>query len=337
MFLLASFLGIFTSSFDAAAPSTAVAAVEQKQPTEWIAPADPTWRIPKKGARVYLIGDFLYWSATSNAVLQGFKIEDSSHVKIKPFDIAYKPGFRVGLGYRLPHDSWEAAAYVTQLRTTNHLQQTTHGDASIETNFGNLTEDSENFDSQKGHWHLKYTLLDGELSRCVAASKALIISPFIGARGAWIHQKEHLTFSGSNVLNVDAHSHYRAGGLRLGTDLHFYFMKYVCLFGKAAASLIWGCFEEETRIEMDDDTLFLAKAKPKQLAGDIALRAGAKGTLPLYQRQAFLTLGLTYDMALWFFDNQFLNVFQASDALQTQMQQGNLTLQGISVTVRLDF
>lgn len=263
MFLLASLLGIFTSSFNTQPNSVSSIEIEQKKPKEPFS-SDPSWRVPNKGARVNLIGDFLYWSANTSALLQGFKANNSStplHTKIKPFEIAYKPGFRVGLGYRLPHDNWEVSAYVTQLRTTNHLHQTAHSDAFIAANFGNSGSETPHFDRQVGNWHLKYTLFDVELFRCFAVSKALTISPFIGTRGAWIHQREHLSFFGSNNLDVDAENHYRAGGLRLGTDLSFYFMRYLCLFGKASTSLIWGQFYEETHVKSDGETLFFRQGQ----------------------------------------------------------------------------
>jgi len=344
MIPLALIFGIFPSSFDGPAASAVAAHPQKKENIQknvvW---SDNSLRTPKKGARVYIIGDFLYWSANEDGLDFAYKAKGQpgqlplTDVKIKPFDCEWKPGFRVGLGYRLPHDSWEARGYVTQFRTTNHLKQNADSMEFIEPNFGGLGGSTQGYMEVDGSWHLKYTLLDIELTRSFIASKALAISPFLSARGAWIHQTTHMKFSGPQSLDIDEKVHYRAGGLRLGSDLNFYLMKYFCFFAEGSASLLSGRFEDETQVEKDKDTLFSGKAKPQRLCANCELRAGAKGTIPLYRKEAFLTLGLTYDMSLWFFQSQLLGFLSAPNAIQVQTQQGNLTLQGITLTTRLDF
>lgn len=305
--------------------------------------SDAAWRQPAKGARVYLIGEFLYWSANTDGPDFAYKAEGTprelplADVKIKAFDISWHPGFRVGLGYRLPHDHWEARGYVTQFRTTNYLKQTAKSSAFIEPNFGQLNGTPISFEKEDGHWHLKYTLFDVELTRIFGGSKAFAMSPFLGTRGAWIHQKQSRKFDGTQELHVDTKSHYRAGGLRLGSDCCFFLMDYVWFYGQAAMSILSGRFEDETDMKMDDDPLFTASTKPQRISASGELRAGVKGTLPLYRREAFLTFGLTYDMSVWFFQNQFLSFFNAANSIQTQVQQANLTLQGVTLTTRLDF
>jgi Legionella pneumophila major outer membrane protein precursor len=336
MIPLAIILHTFASSTETASPTPA------KKETH-LPSSENAWRQPDKGAHVYLIGEFLYWSANIDTPDFAYKAKGTpgtlplTDVKIKAFDIEWNPGFRVGLGYRLPHDHWEARGYVTQFRTTNHLKQAAGTTGFIEPNFGQLNGTTTSFAQEEGNWHLKYTLFDVELTRSFAATKALSISPFIGARGAWIHQKQFRKFSGEHSLHVDAKNHYRAGGLRLGSDCSFYLMNYVWFFGQASLNLLSGRFEDETEMELDHEPLFTGNTKPQRLAPCGELRAGAKGTIPLYRKEAFLTIGLTYDMSLWFFQNQFLSFFNASDAIQVPIQQANLTLQGVTLTTRLDF
>jgi hypothetical protein len=302
--------------------------------------SDSRWRAPERGARVYIIGDFFYWAANRDALNAGYKAQGIpgvlplKGVKIKPFSIEWNPGFRVGLGYRLPHDLWEARGYFTQLRTTNHLHQTASSGSFIDPNLGQLPT-VEGFVKEEASWHLKYKLLDVELMRQCSVSKALSFSPFLGARGAWLHQNLHEKFYGSNFLDVKTESHFRGGGLRLGSDLNFYFMPYVSLFGQIAASLLSGEFEEKTRLELDDDPLLSASGHPSRCCASCEARAGAKGTVPLYRREAFLTFGLTYDMTFWFFQDQLLSF--GPDAVQFPAHMANLTLQGITLTTRLDF
>lgn len=307
----------------------------------------PSARPPNIGARVYLIGDFLYWFAKESQLNFSYRAKGTpgqfplSDVQIIAFNTEWNFGFRVGLGYRLPHDSWEARAYVTQYRTTNHLRQNTHASAFIQPNFETMT-----FSQNQGNWHLKYTLLDLELGRSFYISRALAISPFFGARAAWINQTLHMKFSQPPSpeplsLHLEGKNNYDAGGLRLGTDLNFYLSKYIFLFSEASLSLLYGRFDIETELEQDfgmqDIDLFSAKRKPHQMSLECDLRGGIKGTIPLYRKEAYLTLGLTYDIAFWTAQNQFFDLFTTPHAIMVGAKEGDLTLQGLTLSTRLDF
>ncbi|HEY2810335.1 MAG TPA: Lpg1974 family pore-forming outer membrane protein [Rhabdochlamydiaceae bacterium] len=305
--------------------------------------ADPALYAPTPGARVFIIGDFLYWTAQQEGLDFSYTAKGTPgqlplfDVKTLSCDPEWSTGFRVGLGYRLPHDLWEARGYVTQLRTTNHLESHASGSHFIAFNAGLPIAQTSGFSKEKGNWHLKYTLLDVELSRCYPATRFLAINPFLGARGAWIQQTVHFTLSDPNQLEVEGKNRFEGGGLRLGTDLQFYLAKCVSFFAQGSLSLLSGRFKVDAHVEGGEWPMFSERRKPHRLCANCELRAGAKGTIPLYRKQAFLTLGLSYDMALWFSQNQLLNFFQAANAIQVQSLQGNLTLQGITFSTRLDF
>ena len=102
-------------------------------------------------------------------------------------------------------------------------------------------------------------------------------------------------------------------------------------------SLLSGRFEDETHIGIDDEPLFTGQHETAAHLSQRRTPRWSKRHPSLYRKEAFLTLGLTYDMSVWFFQNQSLSFFNAARCIQTPVQQANLTLQGITLTTRLDF
>lgn len=301
-----------------------------------------------KDARLMILADFLYWTAQEDGLDFSYKATGTpgqlpaTDIKIEQLSTPWNAGFRIGLGYRLPHDCWQAKGYVTQFRTTNHFDASAKQGEFFLPNVGALPN-SGGFSLSSGNWHLKYTLFDLELARTFYPSKASSLTPFLGARFARIEQHVHTRFleplngNVSTSLDLKGQNNYTAFGLRLGSGLQFFLARYVSFFGECAFSLLSGHFNMETRLNSKTDTLFSNEAKLQRLRACGELRGGAKGTIPLYRKQAFLTLGLTYDMAFWFAQNQLLHFLSTSNALQVASGSGDLTLQGITFCTRLDF
>ena len=305
---------------------------------------------PIKRTRVFIIGDFLYWAADEEGLEYSYKAKGTpgelplTDIKMKEFQPTWNSGFRVGLGYCLPHDCWEVRGYVTQYRTTNHLETRSHDGQFIEPTLGALPDAPLSFGHEEGTWHLKYTLMDLELARVCLLGKAFTFSPFLGARGAWINQHLHLKFTDAllsgetSSLEVTAKNDYHAGGLRLGADLNFFPARCISLFGNSSLSLLYGKCDVDTEVKTNSESdLITSNRSPQLLRANCELRGGAKAKIPLYRNMAFFTIGLTYDMSIWLGQNQMLNFFNTSQDMQVQPRNGDLTLQGVTLTTRLDF
>ncbi len=305
---------------------------------------------PPKYTRVFIIGDFLYWMANEEGLDYAYKAKGTpgvlplTDIRIKEFDPTWNFGFRVGLGYRLPHDCWEVRGYVTQYRTTNHLETTAHDGQFIEPMIGTLPDAPLSFGKEEGTWHLKYTLMDLELARGYLLGKSFMLSPFLGGRGAWINQDLHLKFrdalppTGTSSLEITGSNDYHAGGLRVGADLNFFMARCVSFYGHSSMSLLYGKCDVKTDITANSNSdQITSNRSPHLIKANCELRGGAKAKIPLYREMAFFTIGLTYDMTIWFDQNEMLNFFHTPQDLQVQPKSGDLTLQGITLTTRLDF
>jgi hypothetical protein len=192
----------------------------------------------------------LYWKADG----EGTEFAASSggrHVETLESDFDW--GFRVGLGYRMPHDRWNIAA------TWDHLHVGA-GDSTGDGWFGfgqlELAGGAQLGPTQSvsatdfnvsSHWHLDYDTIDLALKRDFKFSKWLCVAPHIGLRSAWIKQNQHFTFGknevslgGSTPAEMKISNNFWGLGIRSGFDTTWGLGAGLSIYGNAAAALLYG-------------------------------------------------------------------------------------------------
>jgi len=291
-------------------------------------------------ARLCLIADALYWKASEDGLTFSYEGEaPDDDIACHTHQSAFKAGFRIGLGYRIPHDRWEVKAYVTQLR--DYTQWEKKGQ-DIHPSFGLYT-----YEEMDESWHLKYTLLDLEINRRTPIGKAFAFNPFFGWRTARIDQLIHLKYAepqdSSPPLKVEGKNDYHAYiGPRLGLELDWRLARYLALFGRASGSFLFGHFDVEMKAEVNTFpkyTLFSNEKHPSGFSPNLELAGGIKGSIPLYRKQAFLTLGVDYEFSEWFFQNALPTLFATSSPWpwSSVSKRRTLSFQGVTFLTRLDF
>lgn len=142
-----------------------------------------------------LSADYLFWRLSSPdlayAILLQFpsSVEDIGTVQNIPFKAT--SGFKLSLGYRMPHDAWQTD--VTWTWFMSNPQCSTSGDSTAATPslvypeyYSSIAPVADTV--VNGYWSLFLDLLDGELSRYVPATGLLAFRPHFGLRGLWIKQ-----------------------------------------------------------------------------------------------------------------------------------------------------
>jgi len=163
----------------------------------------------------YITASFIYWNPSADfldyAYLDNAASPDPQCVlnliflgkTIEP-DFEYKPGFKVGLGYKLDRDHWDLFAEYTRFhQKTNSSVEISSGQHihAVWLNFVNLLimgEDLGAFRKASSSWKTNFDIIDGEIGRNFFCGKFLTIRPSLGLRNIWLHQSYNLDYISLN-------------------------------------------------------------------------------------------------------------------------------------------
>ncbi len=152
-------------------------------------------------------------------------------------------GFRVGAGYRLPGEGWEAGFNYTYFHdNANDLAGRPAGGSLFPT----LTHPGmvEVADSALADAKLNYNVYDVEVGKHFHPSEALDVRAFAGPRFATIGLENNAYYNGGDARNDHVHSRidFNGGGLRMGAEGQWSIWKGLGLYARGGASLMSGTF-----------------------------------------------------------------------------------------------
>lgn len=232
-------------------------------------PQQNTWdghRMPVYGEAGWLDVEFLWWRADENgldyalskefAVFQNASFDAgvpldglAGHMKHAGFD--WKPGFRVGAGYKMERDAWQIFGQYTWYKSRNHKHANVPGRGAAPNLNGTFPEFTLlPMTSADSEVSLHYELGDLYLGRNFELSRYILLNLFAGPRGAWIHQGwEVKYFSAANGATTTHKVHwgFRGYGLQLGINSDWYIGWGFNLFVQGAASGFWGVHHDRTQ------------------------------------------------------------------------------------------
>lgn len=284
----------------------------------------------------------------------------------------WNAGFRIGVGYNSACDGWDVATNWTHFH--NRADSSSKSDFVINADGlihpfypAWLVVDKKGFiDEVKTNWKFRLDLVDLELGREFYISRSLTLRPFIGLRAARIDQKYHLrgqanegeptlgviqsaNFTTKTLMNCE----YRGIGLRTGLDSEWSFGCGWSLYGQAAVSLLYGRFnvverfdfEQRNEAHSSNSPSFNDDSKDRFWAS----RAITDMALGIRWKKYFdcdclaLTVQLAWEQHLFFAQNQFqdVNAGLSNTILPYrtagQIHRGDLSVQGITLSCKLDF
>ena len=105
----------------------------------------------------------------------------------KRADFRWRWGWRAEVGYRLPHDGWDALANFTWYHSKSDNSASSPVGGTI-TPLLSTFESLEAGASTSILWHLLFEDCDVDLRRSYFLSKDFSVAPFFGMRNTWIHQ-----------------------------------------------------------------------------------------------------------------------------------------------------
>jgi hypothetical protein len=210
-----------------------------------------------------VFADLLVWTAREAGADCWAEVltstSDSFSNDLLPVNFGWDPGFRVGLGYEMNHDSWDTQFSYTWFYT-HGKDAISGGPGSVHSTFvGAFYVDNPtgqnlsglSYESATIDWTIHFNMFDWELGRDFWISKALSFRPFLGIKGGWIDQSIHTKWynpnlSGAQLFHIGTENiknDFWGVGPSGGINTEWNLLKgqnELYLFGDFSGAMMWG-------------------------------------------------------------------------------------------------
>lgn len=278
-------------------------------------------------------------------------------------DLAFKPGFKVGLGFGCD-ESFFSAEY-TWIRQTTHTNENapnpgsefsagTTGSWVVSNWFQQIaTASSQSLSATNvnSQWKLGLDIGDLLINRAFYQGKDVIVTPFVGLRGAWIRQNINVTitppsgiFTGLSYPTITSEnsSNSWAIGPRVGLDASYLLGMGFRLEGSTAGSLLATQYthvrhqENIATIGNTPSTIGTEINNYNCVRPEVDLGLGLGWGKYLSEGRFYFDLSANYDFIAFFEQNMIRNLLDQSVA-GVGSSASNLYFQGLNITARFDF
>lgn len=322
---------------------------------------------PACGWDAWLSLSFIYWQPKEGCLSLGSDRTD--HLRSGNYfncdfiamETNYHPAFKIGAGMSFCRDDWTLFAEYTWFNSEDNTSydlgskfilgrtlSTPWIDDNILNTIGN------NISALRSHWELSLNIVDLDLGRPYFVGQKLIFKPFYGLRGGTIDQLyvQKVTFNSyTSDVPVYAYSHNKSNswilGPRAGLGTDWMLGCHYRIYGNLAAALFYQNFDIKVR-----HTVPIQKNNSSQIAGygkyelstitpnlDFELGLGYGSYFCNDQWYFDLTVGYSFN---YFWNQNLLSPVSQSTEISasrksTSCVAGDLMLQGLTITARLDF
>ncbi len=337
-----------------------ISALSEKNVQGSIGGKNPSTHTERCGYGVFVTGDALFWKATQDGLEYAIDIPVASSLppvqqngKVKDLNFKWGWGFRAGIGYNLPYDGWDLYLNWTRFHHTSssHIERASGGTLEPLWLPPTYTFSNNVFaNTAAARWRLQYDTLDLELGRSYFVSRALALRPFIGLRGAFIHQSIRYQFTPQsfnffNPFTTKGRNNFNAFGLRAGVALNWFFNSQWSLFGNASATLAQGEFDVALKMSAkrenplrDAGNLLREKNSYHRVKTNLEAAVGLTWETYFCSKRYHVALSLAYEVVQWINQNQLREAFFPQNFLGTFVpHHGDLGLHGGTFAARFDF
>ncbi len=306
---------------------------------------------------VYLTGDFLWWKAQENGLDYVILTDDPTQTDtpetqtIKHPQFAYDMGFRVGLGYNIPHDSWDLFVEWTRFHTlvSSHTFTKTswYGLFTPWSSFEDVSETA--FAHGQSHWKLDVDIIDGEVGRAYYVGKWLSLRPSLGLRTVWIKQHDSMrndTFLGDIIWKDTIHlvNDYSGIGPKASLETTWDLIWGFNLYGSGTLSLLYGEFEIRRHEDVDYYSGSLLPSQKRNSHDDFHLvramadlQIGLGWDITFMHDKFHFGIRACWEQMIFFGQNQLNRLGNPNFQGSTISNLGDLSFQGGTLTARIDF
>ncbi len=315
----------------------------------------------KKELDVFISADLLIWQANESGLTYAFTMKG---IDTAAFDLGegpasspkfrWEPGARITLGYHTPHDKWDTSLGWTWFydQASGHTSASAAGSvlfpSFIHPAQALLHHATEGVTAHNGsgHWKLNLNLVDWELGRVIHTSKKFSIRPFMGLRTAWVFQRYQIeytdvdTLSGQDLFDeyeTDMHNNFWGLGVRAGFTTHWSIKNHFTLYANLALSILYGFFSLTDTEEGDEAVLLKTTDSFRSSRAISDLQLGLGWNKMFCNNKLRLSLLACWEHHMFFSQNQFLRFTDGFMPGQVIQNQGDLAIQGWSLSAKIGF
>jgi hypothetical protein len=291
-----------------------------------------------------LKGSFLYWFSQQNGL--GYTTKPESTFTTSDFSkgnlvhphFDWEPGFRIDAAYKFKESHWTLGAdYIW-------YHGKAHGSKSAEVtegmfpalSFSDDTLPSDYIDKASMHWRLHANLFDVYAAYEWLCSSSFSITPSLGLRNVWLHQKAKADYSGGTFAagtdTVHLKSRFYALGPRLAFKPQFFWGKCFSFYSEGGISVFGGWFNVHQNEEFLDVTRAKLHRKLTKVRWSLDATAGIVFSHDT-SKNTQVSLDLGFDYMIFFRQNQF----EHGSQYHLRSQGTALTLYGAHAALGLRF
>ncbi|MCP5509595.1 MAG: MOMP family protein [Chlamydiales bacterium] len=290
------------------------------------------------GADVFITADFILWTPREEGleyVMTGTGAPTGQGSLREP-DFGLEPGFKVGLGLNLGHDGWDVFAEYTWL--TSSVNDSVNSDNA--TWLWNTAAGTTRFSAD---WDFNFNAIDLELGRNFFVSQYLTLRPHYGFKGTWQDQDYKTTAeiraAGALVARdrVAQDFDYWGFGIRTGMDTAWHFCKSWSIYGNFAISALWSGFDidrkDTTYTVLTDTSVTTLNTENNfhTILPVLELAIGLRWEIWVSDDDYHFGIDAGWEEQVWWGMNRLIV------AGQPQRDNGDLTMQGLTLKFRFDF
>lgn len=324
---------------------------------------NPPAYLGKPCIRSILYGEYFFASVREDGLSYVIRSGNGNPLDgklIEPSD-CWRPGFRIGFGSHLAHDSWEISGdwtyFYSDLIQTVHASFAPPGSTYLTPIFIDADSYSQllgakSLQEAKEQWTLSFNAIAFALSRPYYLSRELSVRPQIGFLTAWIDQDVAVSYTtyappsgGNGVVDYNTfiqNDTWRAGPF-LGGMMDWYIRRKFRFFGSLRAATLYRSLHfSQTQVSVGnsngDFRLFLKDASHRLQPWMDCQLGLAWGTFFRCSRHYF-EAGLQYECQYFWheFESRVLYQQVANSQDRNVNNLGDLSLQSVALRLRLDF
>ncbi len=319
---------------------------------------------------LFIEADWLYWKANETGLSYALKQDGFNENKPQIMNIGsvanpkfdWESGFRLGLGYNIPYDSWDLSLIWTwnEGKAKDSQSSQEDGPPTIYPSYihPNAYNDENIFSCFQANSDLliHLNMLDLDLGRQFKTGKWLSLRPHLGIRTIWLDQSYDVKYEDLYSYNLKKKklkfvldeylthmiNNFWGIGIQGGLDSQWVIKGDISIFGNLTTALLYGVFdtsytESFLLKEVTDGTTLSEENNFHAGRAILDLQMGLRWSSSFFKEKIRFLIQGGWEHHAFFSQNQFMRFLDGQNWGSFAQNQGDVYFQGWTGSARIYF